>query len=168
MRNALINLRAAVEGHGIADLRLDSRGRKLQLYLRCHIGRGRERGGVPDRLRLAHELSPVFLESAGDTGEWRFLKSDVAAPRRQAHRQLVPGEIHAGYLPEQAPGGLEDDRVCDGDDAAGGSARLLRRELKEVHADQTEIDHFAGDVADLDTVADPQPIFADEDEIAHQ
>src|SRR5215472_16019151 len=108
----------------------------------------------------------MLIDDRSQSREQPLLQREVVASCRQTQRRFVPGEIHPWDLPEQAAGGLEDDRVRECHDPTGRSERLLRTELEKMHTDQPEVDDFAGYLADLHTIAYPHSILPDEDKVA--
>src|SRR5258708_6205151 len=78
----------------------------------------------------------------------------------------MPGQIHARNLFEQAAGSLEDDQIWEGNHAAGGPQWSLIVKFHEMHAHQTQIHHFADNIAYLYAISDAYAVFTDEEEIA--
>src|SRR5258707_12940325 len=77
----------------------------------------------------------------------------------------MPGQIDARYLFEQPSGCLEHDQIWKSYHSARGPQRSLIVKFHEMHAHQSQIQHFADNVAYLYAIADAYAVFADEEEI---
>ena len=125
-RHAFVDFRRVLKLHGIAHDRIHAGRRESQLHLRLHLARRRgtrplHAPGLPPNVFADSPLITLAAAAASRSS------ARESAPRRQRERDLVPREVDARNLLEDAARGLENDRVRERDHAprGGGIARPL-------------------------------------------
>ena len=97
--------------NGISDLRLHVAIDDAHLYMHLGIAATPRHRHFPNLVALTLDFAAILLGNGSNGLQQPLLQGGVVADHRQRHADLMPGQIDARKMLEQAAGCLKDDQI---------------------------------------------------------